>query len=1274
MNELQGRLAALRRRMRLVVTRHGLTILLAMVLGCAILAGLLDWRLHLPSLVRALLLVGILGGAGYLAYRHLLTPLWGKTDDLSLALRVEEHYPILNDGLASTVQFLEQPEQGETSGSPALRREAIQRSLRLAQGCDFNEVIDRRGSGWAAGGAFLGVAVVVLLFLLAPALAWTGLWRLLEPFGNHSWTRLDIENSGKQPQRVALGKPYVIKGQVTGIIPANAKIELENRSPDEPEGFRKREKMVVPITNGKLEVPLDMTQQPSKFWFRVWANDAVYPGRGTWHEVEVVPPPQLAMLNGQPSPQLELRYPAYTELKSPDKLPPGIGNFEAVAGTHVTLRAAVDRPIKDAWIEFRPEIASAKQALMLGPLGASNPLEALTLTAGGQTVWERIPAKISDDGLKLSVSYMPMFKGYIVLHLEDEEKLSREYDWPALVFPDPVPIVTLERPSGNQDLLEDAEISLKIHAVDDRYAVRSVFLEYRKKDAEGKWLDDGPTRLLLYEHPAGKAKVQRVPVEKRWSLKKLARDGETLVVHACADDFNNVAVFNSPGRSHEVELRIVSRAQLAKKVDEGLGLVQEELVRLQQMQEEALAKVKEIQEKAGKPGFRPNQELIEAEQKQKQIQARIGVTPEEGLRAELNRLKQVLRDNKLPPSDVSDRLKTISSELDRIAQEDLQHIEPSLMEARKQLNQEQKPPQPKSPKEKGPLDKAKSHQENVKKGLDDLVKFMDPWAGLHQVKGTARKILDKQGELNKATEKLEGQKNNMPRDDFEKELKKIADGQGDLADQMNTLRNTMGKAQERQEQKGDSRTAKLLKDAIDAADKGLIQDKMRQAKNDLQNEKEHMAGDKQKEAMENLDKVIAALEERRDDQVDKLLRKQRNEEEKVDELRERQDILQKKAKKEKQALDELAKKKKDIENKLANNKGDPEKLKAEQKDVEQQIAEHKRQLEKLAEEQRKLQEDVKEKARELARLQADGASKELNRAGQEMERAAQQLENGENPEDAQNEALERLEEAQAKLQEAQDELLREQLAKIADKLKGLKDRQDKATEESVRLHKLAVEKAKKWEPKYLPSLKGLENSQKTIARETESLKEKLKGAKVFELILNKAVKSMDEAGDKIKIRWDKANHRDNAFDKEELADELKSQEETLRLQKEAGRKLTSLLDALKEEIAKAKRPRKEKKNGGKEKEPEDQGGLRGPGDGIPPVAQLKALRDEQREINERTKEFAKRYPNWPKLDEAQMPRMAEIQNELAAIQSEQAAIQRLFEEITAAAAKKGENP
>jgi hypothetical protein len=1304
MNELQSRLAALRRRMRLVVVWRGLTVLLALILGCAILAGLVDWRLHLPSLIRALLLVGILAWAGYLVNRYLLKPLWGKTDDLSLALRVEEHYPILNDGLASTVQFLEQPAEAETTGSPALRREAVQRSLRLAQGCNFNDIVDSRGILWAGGGAVLCGIFALILFMFSPGLAWTGLWRLLEPFGDHSWTHLAIEQGGKQPQRVALGKPYVIKGKVTGIIPAYAKIDIENRNPDELDSTRRRSfteapskalhelffptsgsgKMVVPIQNGNLEVPLDMTQQPSKFWFRVWANDAVYPGRGKWHEVEVVPPPQLALLDGQPSPQLELRYPAYTELKSPEKLPPGIGNIDAVAGTHVTLRAAVDRPIKEAWIEYQtrpPEsvgigIDHVKAALMLGPLGASTPLEALNLVVGGQTVWSRIPAKVAPDGKRLSVSFMPMLKSYVVLHIEDEEGLSGEYIWLAQIFADPIPTVSLERPSGNQDLLPDAEITLKILAADDRFAVRSVFLEYRKKDAEGKWLDDGPQRLPLYDHPAGEPKQQRVPVEKRWSLKGLAKDGETLVIQACADDFNDVAAYTIPGKSHEVELRIVSRGQLAKKLDEGLGQVQEELVRLQQMQDEALAKVKEIQDKIGKPGFRPNQELIEVEQKQQQIQSRIGASKEEGLRAEIQRLKQILRDNKLPPSDVNDLLKTLGLELDRIAQEDLQHIEPNQMEARKQLKEE--PKAPKAPKEKGPLDKAKTHQENTKRALDDLVKFMDPWAGLNQVKSSARKIQGKQGELKKATEKLdEAQKNNMPREDLEKVFKKVMDSQNDLAGQMGALRETMRQAQQKHEQKGEPHIAKLLKDAMDAADQGLIQDKMRQAKNDLQNEKPNMAGEKQKEAMENLDKVIAALEERRDDQVDKLMRKQQKEEAKVDELRERQDILQKKVKKEKQALDELAKKQKEIEKNLANKKGDPEKLKAEQKEVEKQIAERKRELERLAEEQRKLREDVKEKARELARLQAEGASKELNRAAQEMDRAAQQLENGENPEDAQNEALERLENAQAKLQEAQDELLREQLAKIADKLKGLKERQDAAIAESVRLHKEAVERKKHWTDPLLQSLKMLAKSQKTIGLETDSLKEKLKGAKVFEHILKRTVKAMDEAASSLDKRFAKGSLRLlrlEAFDKEELADENKSQKKTLHLQQEARRKLTSLLDALKEEIARAKRPRKDKKDGGKGKEPEDGGGLRGPGDGIPPVAQLKALRDEQREINERTKDFAKRYPNWPKLDEGQMPRMAEIQNELSAIQAEQAAIQRLFEEITAAAGKKGENP
>src|SRR5487761_128927 len=100
---LRQRLAALRRRLRVVATVRGAGLLLTVVLAAAVVAGLLDWRWHLPALVRAIVLVGTLAGGILIAYRYLFSPLSAPSDDLSLALRVEEQYPALNDALASTV-------------------------------------------------------------------------------------------------------------------------------------------------------------------------------------------------------------------------------------------------------------------------------------------------------------------------------------------------------------------------------------------------------------------------------------------------------------------------------------------------------------------------------------------------------------------------------------------------------------------------------------------------------------------------------------------------------------------------------------------------------------------------------------------------------------------------------------------------------------------------------------------------------------------------------------------------------------------------------------------------------------------------------------------------------------------------------------------------------------------------------------------------------------------------------------------------------------------
>src|SRR5947209_996773 len=93
---LRRRLAGLRRRLRFVASFRGLSWLLTAVLTTAVLVGMADWRWHLPGLVRAFALTGLLAGGGVILYRFLFRPLSSPSDDLSLALRVEERYPGLN--------------------------------------------------------------------------------------------------------------------------------------------------------------------------------------------------------------------------------------------------------------------------------------------------------------------------------------------------------------------------------------------------------------------------------------------------------------------------------------------------------------------------------------------------------------------------------------------------------------------------------------------------------------------------------------------------------------------------------------------------------------------------------------------------------------------------------------------------------------------------------------------------------------------------------------------------------------------------------------------------------------------------------------------------------------------------------------------------------------------------------------------------------------------------------------------------------------------------
>jgi hypothetical protein len=282
----------------------------------------------------------------------------------------------------------------------------------------------------------------------------------------------------------------------------------------------------------------------------------------------------------------------------------------------------------------------------------------------------------------------------------------------------------------------------------------------------------------------------------------------------------------------------------------------------------------------------------------------------------------------------------------------------------------------------------------------------------------------------------------------------------------------------------------------------------------------------------------------------------------------------------------------------------------------------------------------------------------LQKAAENLEAAAKKLEAGElaDAEQLEREAQEHIARAQEQLEHLQEELAREQLAQIGDRLKGLKERQDAAVERTKELQ-AKVEAKNKWSRGLLETLDAEEKSQVGLAKETQSLEEKLKDARVFEHIMKKAGKAMEQAGEAMAERKKAGKNRQADFDNDDKADEKTRHEETLKLQKLAADRLDRLLDALKN-TPMAKQPKKKERPKGdpEGKEPEQQGGMKGD-DGIPPMAQLKALKAEQVEVHERTKDFARVNPDPMNLNEAR-------QRELRELTEEQRQLRQLFEQMT----------
>lgn len=343
LQDVAARLRGLDRRERSILLLGGLLKLHLEALGLFFIALLVDWLFRLPFVGRLLISLLAAGLLAHGAWIHLLWPLLRRIELDDLALRVESAFPRLEDRLISAVQLSRPDAFGRLGASPALIEALVEDCKRAVAPLDFRALVTLQSlkrlaaaalAASTIGGAFTALKMpVVRVFVARCAGADV-------PYPTR--TRI-IEHTGSL--KILRGDTVTLKAVVAGEIPHKGELHVVS----DARGTRlavplKSEKAAGGDETATFSAELKTVIENLHCRFRI--GDAV----SDTIAVSAIDPPQLAEL------QVDVEYPEYTGI-GVRRLPAGVGDIEALAGSAVSLAGRASKPLASAALAVYPRNA-----------------------------------------------------------------------------------------------------------------------------------------------------------------------------------------------------------------------------------------------------------------------------------------------------------------------------------------------------------------------------------------------------------------------------------------------------------------------------------------------------------------------------------------------------------------------------------------------------------------------------------------------------------------------------------------------------------------------------------------------------------------------------------------------------------------------------------------------------------------------------------------------------------------------------------------------------
>ena len=907
---LQDTIRTVRRRAWIAKMLYGCGWIFSIITLLLLLIASVDFTLRQNDRISRMTLSLVFALAVVTWIGRLVLPLIRKPlTDLSLAQRIQQRFPALRHKIATAVEFL-QDEKTATADSGSMRQVVIQEASEALQKLPVREVVHYRHATIAIITGILSIATLSIVIFLLPVGAGIAFERLVNPFSNTVWPRVNELAFQNTPSHIPIGGLF--EAELTDLkkkLPENVNIEYRFAL----DGNVKTVIEPMQQVNGIMVAQRHDVQQP--FEFRAVGGD----DQTEWHSLQTVIPPTIESV------EFVVHPPAYTGWPVQQQQE----QIWGLTGSRVTLSGTASVPLTEATLTT--------------PTGESLHLE-VDGTHFALPEGETPPQWI----LKQTGTALLRVMDRHEVESGNQERIA------VRVIPESPPTVQIEKPTDYYRASPDATLPLEIFAKDN-LALRDVALHFRPVSGQEQTYQS----ILLWQQ-----KQKSRPPDQEAIAQQVAEGGQQLVKYSwnlatyCWPAGTEVMFYASAHDEQPVEgrsmpehtLQIVDKETLAQEIALRQQGLLAELARIVTREKESHQQTSQLNiawQQAGMLTQTEVQSLRGIGFTEREIRRAISDT-QDGLLSKTAALAADLKHNRIDDPAISEQLEQLQETLRRVDNQQLSPLQSALNAARKHAQNEAENSAGSdsatslSPEGVAALTRAETYQNEAIASLQPLVNALLRSNRYRRLAQNLAAIADQQEKIRETTEGLTNSLSGRPLERLDQReriaLRQTAEQQDTLHRELEGLLAQMQQtAKELEGEKGDA-GARLASAVAVGQEQGLGQ-QMRAAQNHLEANQTGQAMEQQTRATKTLERMIAALEGSSDTEVAEWIEKLRQAESELALLAEAQEKLQNEQaaalsraadpnEDQKNALQAIEKKRQSLEQKLQSLAGQIQKLQA----------------------------------------------------------------------------------------------------------------------------------------------------------------------------------------------------------------------------------------------------------------------------------------------------------------------------------------------------------